>query len=218
MNEDIKKNLINTFGRISYLFVIFFFFIYILYLHNEVPEALKEAWSASLSFLSVLATLGAAYIASKLFNDWKDAHNKNINSQLCMKIYDFVDQANLELMGINGYLADYYTLTTSDKEKYKDELKVHARKLLYLKDTSLIKLTNIGYFIDKNEYDLKYAPQITIIVKNLETYLQFYKYYLEGAVLKDESNNFPELLDKLFIDTRNRYRAFIVELKDYYKA
>jgi hypothetical protein len=81
MNADIKRTLIDTFGRISYLFVIFFFFIYIIFLHNDVPEALKEACSASLSFLSVLATLGAACIATRLYNDWKDEFNKNTESE-----------------------------------------------------------------------------------------------------------------------------------------
>ncbi len=71
MNHDIKKILINTFGTISYLVVIFFIITYILYAQNDVKDLFKESWTASLSFLSVLSTLGAAYIASSLYTDWK---------------------------------------------------------------------------------------------------------------------------------------------------
>lgn len=71
MNHDIKKTLINTFGTISYLVVIFFIVTYILYAKTDVKDLFKEAWTASLSFLSVLSTLGAAYIASSLYIDWK---------------------------------------------------------------------------------------------------------------------------------------------------
>ncbi|KQX00134.1 hypothetical protein ASC84_19080 [Acinetobacter sp. Root1280] len=72
MNNEIKSIFANTIGTISYLIVIFFFVTLIMFIHNEVHDALKEAWVASIYFLSVLATLGAAFIASKLFNDWRD--------------------------------------------------------------------------------------------------------------------------------------------------
>jgi hypothetical protein len=71
MNEEIKSIFVNTLGTISYLIVIFFFVTLIMFIHNDVNDALKEAWVASIYFLSVLATLGAAFIASKLFNDWR---------------------------------------------------------------------------------------------------------------------------------------------------
>lgn len=72
MNIDIKSLLIRVCGTISYLIVIFFFVTFILFLHNDIKDALKEAWSVSVSFMGVLATLGAAVIAANLFSDWKD--------------------------------------------------------------------------------------------------------------------------------------------------
>ncbi|MFN3074879.1 hypothetical protein ACK1JC_14885 [Acinetobacter sp. TY2] len=71
MNHDIKKTLINTFGTISYLVVIFYIITFILYAQTGVKDLFKESWTASLSFLSVLSTLGAAYIGSSLYTDWK---------------------------------------------------------------------------------------------------------------------------------------------------
>lgn len=77
--------LINTFGTIPYLVVIFFTVTYILYAKTDVKDLFKESWTASLSFLSALSTLGAAYIASSLYTDWKkqtkySAQLKNISS------------------------------------------------------------------------------------------------------------------------------------------
>lgn len=95
MNADIRRTLVDTFGRTLYVFVIFFFFIFILYIHNEVPEALKEACTASLSFLSALATLGAAYIASSLFNDWKTQFNKNTESEYLKIALEYIREIQI---------------------------------------------------------------------------------------------------------------------------
>ncbi|MDR8279496.1 hypothetical protein FPK83_26280, partial [Acinetobacter baumannii] len=37
---------------------------------------------------SIGATLAAALIAISLFNDWKEQHNKQVNSDFIMKFYD----------------------------------------------------------------------------------------------------------------------------------
>lgn len=70
MNERIKSLIITICGTVTCLAVIFFFVTFVLFLHNDVEYALKEALSISVSFSSVLATLGAAIIAASLFNDW----------------------------------------------------------------------------------------------------------------------------------------------------
>lgn len=193
-------------------------FTWIIFDYTESSKSLKDAWDITGSFFGGITTLVAAYIATQLFNDWRDQHNKSVDSQFCMKIYDFIDFANLELVVISGFLRDYYTLDGYHKEKYKDELRLHARRLLNLKDTSMVKLSNIGYFIDQNEYELKYAPQILAIDENLEAYISIYHYYLLGAQYKGDIDEVPEKIDDLMINTRNRYRAFIVELAKYYKA
>lgn len=90
MNSDIKSLLIRVCGTISYLIVIFFFVTFILFLHNDVKDALKEAWSVSVSFLSVLATLGAAIIAANLFNDWKSEHSANNKSEYAKEIANYL--------------------------------------------------------------------------------------------------------------------------------
>ncbi|WP_151707453.1 hypothetical protein [Acinetobacter sp. TUM15064] len=85
MNTDIKSLLIRVCGTISYLIVIFFFVTFILFLHNDIKDALKEAWSVSASFLSFLATMGAAIIAANLFNDWREQKKYELEKEYIEK-------------------------------------------------------------------------------------------------------------------------------------
>lgn len=204
---------------ITLLLLIFFMsFTWIIFDFEKSPSALKDTWSIVSSIFGGITTLIAAYIASKLFNKWQDQHNKNIDAEFCMKTYDFIDFAILELVSISGFLSDYFILNDEEKHKYNDEVRSHARKLLNLKDISLIKLSNIAYFIEKEEYELKYAPQIAQIDQNLQVYLKIYQEFLQGSKYKIDAEHAIKDIDDLMMDTRNRYRAFIVELKKYYKA
>lgn len=71
MKKDLKVKIIDVFGVVSSLAAIFFFFTLWLFSYNSVDQPFKEAWSSSISFLSVLATFAAAYIAAALVTDWK---------------------------------------------------------------------------------------------------------------------------------------------------
>lgn len=108
MNNEIKSIFANTIGTISYLIVIFFFVTLILFMHNDVENAVKEAWIASIYFLSVLSTLGAAYIASRLFNDWRDQFKFQL-------LKEKIDLANEIINRISE--DDLYVLTD---RKFKD--------------------------------------------------------------------------------------------------
>ncbi|RZG76656.1 hypothetical protein [Acinetobacter sp. WCHAc060025] len=178
---------------------------------------LKESLSITASFFGGFATLTAAYIASKLFNDWKDTHNKNIDAQLCMRIYDFIDFANQELVIISGFVRNYSQLRVEDRPRFKNLLSDHFNRLKNLSDLTTLSLSNLGYFIDETEYNLLYVPKINELMGNLEVYSTVYQNY-ENNLNFTVDNNIHERLDDLMIDTRNRYRAFIVELKKYYKA
>lgn len=68
-----------------------------------------------------------------------------------MKTYDFIDFANIELFVISNYLRDYLSISDQKKLDCVDQLKTHGQRLLNLKDSSLIKLSNVSYFINKEE-------------------------------------------------------------------
>lgn len=51
---------------------------------------LKEALSITASFFGGFATLTAAYIASKLFNDWKHEYNKNTENEYLKSALNYI--------------------------------------------------------------------------------------------------------------------------------
>lgn len=55
-----------------------FLFVIIFYLYGGGSDALKDALSMTASFFGGITTLVAAYVATQLFNDWREQHNKMI--------------------------------------------------------------------------------------------------------------------------------------------
>lgn len=101
MKKDLKVKIIDVFGAVSSLAVIFFFFTLWLFSYNSVEEPLKEAWSSSISFLSVPATLGAAFIAAHLYDDWKEIHNYTSLKDFALKVFYISTEINVRLTAIN---------------------------------------------------------------------------------------------------------------------
>lgn len=219
MNTDIKRILVDTFGRISYLFVIFFFFIYTLYLHNEVPEALKEAWSASLSFLSVLATLGAAYIASQLFNDWREQPKLNIlhemldlTREIQVKFYDlrslnpysnesqndsdFYEVRNKIVKDINNmiYLDKKYRSLLRGKDKIETIFSVYAT-------TNKTNIIYLQFILSKSGHHYFFLKRVKEKNENERTEgfheaMRFFtNAYFLGMQLRDESGHYVFIED-----------------------
>lgn len=176
-----------------------------------------DSISAFGSIIGALGAFFATFVAAYLYNDWKDAHNKNIDAQFCMKIYDFIDFANHELVMISGFIKDYSRLEVDKKQMHKEALISHLDRLLLLHDKTTINLSNLGYFINNEEYNNLYLPNIEEIITRLEVYMEIYRNYIAGNSYKN-LDTFDVNVDNLMIETRNLYRAFIIELKKYYKA
>lgn len=139
MNSEIKTRLINTFGTISYLIVIFFFFTLILFMHNDVEDALKESWVASIYFLSVLATLGAAYIASSLFNDWREQQKYQNLLLFAMKCNDSFFNFDKKFKSFTNELimleSQFHSLTSNNINKYIYETNEISNRFLEILDS-----------------------------------------------------------------------------------
>lgn len=211
------KNKINFFAILLWGIVIYSIALLTYCTMRTVFNDSADAISAFGSLLGALGAFFATIVAAYLYNDWKEAHNKNIDAQFCMKIYDFIDWANHELIMISGFIKDYSRLDEDKKVKNHEALNDHLNRLLYLSDKTTINLSNLGYFIDSEEYNSLYIPNINYIIDNLETFMDLYRSYSTGNTYKD-LDAFSENVDNLMIQTRNLYRAFIVELKKYYKA
>ena len=101
MNTPIK--IIN----ICTIFILFFVFClgstWIGYRLEGTENPLKEAVTSSASLLAILATLTAAYVASKLFNDWREQHNKSVRNEFSLETYRKFSEFDhsLSLCGFN---------------------------------------------------------------------------------------------------------------------
>jgi len=123
MKKDIKVKIIDVFGAVSSLAVIFFFFTLWLFSYNSIDQPLKEAWTSTISFLSVLATLGTAIIATLLFNDWRDEKNFELENNLLTNILMDLRPIYVELIQIRsdsqnlGKINDFFIMKTTYIER-----------------------------------------------------------------------------------------------------
>lgn len=115
MKKETKRFLTLTCGCIISITIIVFFFTLWLYCYNNINDALKESWTIAFSCLSALATIGAAVIASYLFNDWKEQHNKNSLKELAMEIHNTYNTLNVKLISINDII-----VKSSKKNKFNN--------------------------------------------------------------------------------------------------
>ncbi|ENV34301.1 hypothetical protein [Acinetobacter gerneri] len=123
---DISKKLIpNTFGSVLALTIISFVVIYIWFGCSDFPERdqLKESLTLTATFFSAYATLGAAYIAANLFNDWRAQKKYEIIAQLTL-------DASLDLIRAKDtfhfYLFQYIYKTDEITYKQVDDVVFHA--------------------------------------------------------------------------------------------
>lgn len=58
---------------------------------------LKDSLSTASSFFGGITTLTAAYIASRLFNDWKIQHNKNLEKEAIFKTLSIIESNHFPL-------------------------------------------------------------------------------------------------------------------------
>lgn len=69
---------INTIATLAVATFVVMGSTFILFYYLDSATGIKDAWSTIASFFGGFATLTAAYIASRLFNDWKEQHNLQI--------------------------------------------------------------------------------------------------------------------------------------------
>lgn len=75
MKFELKNFLINICGWIFLISVCFFLIVLAIFIKDEVQQPIKETLTLTLSFLSAIATIGAAIIAARIFQTWKTQHS-----------------------------------------------------------------------------------------------------------------------------------------------
>lgn len=170
MKKEFRRFIIDLFGYISSILVIFFFFTFWLFSYNNTEDPLKDSWDISISFFSGLATIGAAIIASKLYNDWRIQHNANIELTYISEILTSL-RNNLILMApilnklvISGdkYIhTDIVTKIDIDTKVLDEIYSNHKKAFLLFKEYNYI-------FLDDNNY-LLFLRFLNITEEGLKT-------------------------------------------------
>ncbi|WP_088458347.1 hypothetical protein [Acinetobacter soli] len=86
--------------------ILIFSIFYILYFHWGESKFIQDSLSTTGSIFSAVATLGAAGVAAYLFNDWKDEHNKIIESNSASELINLIIQIKVQLRLMNILLED----------------------------------------------------------------------------------------------------------------
>lgn len=98
MKLELKDYLISISGWIFLFSVCFFLVVFNVFINDKIEQPFKETLTLTLSFLSALATIGAAIIAARLFQTWKTQHSYveqiKILSQMLENVSEI--QKNLE--------------------------------------------------------------------------------------------------------------------------
>lgn len=186
-------------------------------IHYQNPsESAKDTLSIAVSFMGVLATIFAALIAVLLFNDWREQHNKNIESQLCLKVFDYIQEFEFELIDIERFVVLY--LTHQSKSELYIKFDENLERLEVVADRTAIVLSDLGFIIPINEFDIKFKPQFEIIIDQLTQYIDTYDSMFRSYNSNESDSIFIEKYKSLTAELRARYRAIFVELNEYYKA
>lgn len=127
MKTEIRTFLIDTCFWVISISIIFFFFIIFLYSHNNINDPLKESFSLTISLFSALATLGAAIIAARLFQNWKTQHSFTEQIKILSEMLDTVNEVQDRLDEARNYrnLVNILMCTDYDEDlnrQYTDQL------------------------------------------------------------------------------------------------
>ncbi|ENW33965.1 hypothetical protein [Acinetobacter baumannii] len=208
MNQKIKVILIDTFGWITSICIIFFFFTLWLYSYNDIESPLKEAWSLTISLLSALATLGAAIIAAKLFNDWREQEEYNQRStqinKVIMNAEDFekiINNIKLPLARYNGKIMEkleFFNFLLESYSKIEDQSSNIFNNLNHLSEIGNKGFSSEVLFISfQEEYQNLSNKLEVIILKISEIEPQKQELY----ELRDAMNDIKEFINSRLIRT-----------------
>lgn len=223
---DIKSLVSNVIATCILILLFLLAFTWIFFDFYNTSSSLKDSLSIVSSLFGGIATLAAAYIASKLFNDWKEQHNKQVDSDFIMKLYDCLFEMRQSSTNCVGFMRDFIA-KKDDKPAFMDHLKEHNYRLCSLIDFSTLKLSDVAYVITVDDYNEKFLPQITYIANELHELHALYISFLQS----DDPNTvkvtykgqerldlIDQVLENSLVDLNDRFRSFMVELKKYYKA
>ena len=208
-----KELIRSTFGTVAVLTIAISVIVFIAYGYTDVEGQLKETLTITIGVFGGSATLGAAFIAANLFNDWKEQHNKQVENQLILTIVNNFNKLD-NLMTVPWFeLFDLHKLNQQEVDRYFNQFRnnIGNIKLAFLDTTISIE-------------------RLAIFSGNLENVIgKVKKYNLDFLIIMDELSNLPlesqldlkpiltskmQLINDLIVDIESEYvKKLIAKLK-----
>ncbi|MCF0265465.1 hypothetical protein KW868_13495 [Acinetobacter guillouiae] len=201
---------INTIATLAVATSVVMAATFILFYYLNSSTGIKDAWSTIASFFGGFTTLTAAYIASKLFNDWRDEQAYLLAKELSLEIWTEFDSLYMELVASTDYYAQalqvnkYFKGSQKqyDIKKIKEEMRSHFYKI---NDQSLKCLLILEKFEEYTNFKFprNHHENISSIMDIYD--INKYKNHEEFAL--KEANVFSD-----YIDLHNQIK---LDLKNY---
>lgn len=178
-----KELIENTFRSVAVLTIIVFVLVFIVYGCLGVHEQLKEALTVTVGCFGGFATLGAAFIAANLFNNWQDVQDGSNRSEHAKSTLRNLIHLQSTL---DYYLEEVWTIAThytpSDLEK-----------CILLRNTINKKYLDLQteYGVSAAYYKAVYKDNLPIPQTNQENNFNSYLFSINGALSRLTKRN-PE--------------------------
>ncbi|MDO6646663.1 hypothetical protein [Acinetobacter guillouiae] len=212
---------INTIATLAVATFVVMGATFILFYYLDSATGIKDAWSTIASFFGGFATLTAAYIASKLFNDWRfekdhDTKSTYLNSAI-FKISEI--RSSLNLCRSNAANLKKINNNLIIKNEYLNHLSINHQKLLFLMYADLAVISklfkNESLIIQYNKYE-KYINVLDLFNQDLlNIYGAYYKYYVNKNLtfnINGEYNIFRPIYN-----TSHNDATFVINQNNVYK-
>lgn len=151
------KDIVQTVIFVCFVLMIpIFGFTYYLYSQAdlELVEVLDKSFGVTAGLFGGAATLTAAYIASLLFNDWRDQVKENRKEYFILKYLEYVDYMH-HLIFILTFRSEDFKSQTVLNEKYAKFTELLSPKYLEAGSRlkAIVKDDQLASLIDKEAFD-----------------------------------------------------------------
>ncbi|MBJ9425922.1 hypothetical protein [Acinetobacter seifertii] len=154
MKFELKNFLINICGWIIIISMSFFLVVFVIFSEDKVKQPFKETLTLTLSFLSALATIGAAIIAARIFQTWKTQHSYVEQIKILAQMLENVSEIQKNLDGVRRNLNLAEIIVGQNTSPNLDSLFVEqAEKIKVLEDSlnTLFRLENQIYLLNNDK-------------------------------------------------------------------
>jgi len=144
-----KELIKNTFGTVAVLTIAIFVIVFIAYGYTDVEGQLKETLTITIGVFGGSATLGAAFIAANLFNDWKEQHNVQILANEAINLIRLIHDDIGLIEEVNAEIRDAIYIKNYDLEIMTNILNL-GEKIIGSQNNARFSSFNFFYRLTKN--------------------------------------------------------------------